>query len=68
MFAAALGQILTFIISVPYTWNGGGGSVGNRYFMGAYGAFLFLMPPISRPLRRDGALGRRGAVHRASWS
>jgi len=47
---AALGQILTFIISVPYTWNGGGGSVGNRYFMGAYGAFLFLIPPISRPL------------------
>ena len=50
VFAAALGQILTFIISVPYTWNGGGGSVGNRYFMGAYGAFLFLIPPISRPL------------------
>jgi hypothetical protein len=50
VFAAALGQILTFIISVPYTWNGGGGSLGNRYFMGAYGAFLFLIPPISRPL------------------
>jgi hypothetical protein len=50
VFAAALGQILTFIISVPYTWNGGGGSIGNRYFMGAYGAFLFLIPPISRPL------------------
>jgi hypothetical protein len=50
VLAAALGQILTFIIGVPYTWNGGGGSVGNRYFMGAYGAFLFLMPPISRPL------------------
>jgi hypothetical protein len=50
VLAAALGQILTFIIAVPYTWNGGGGSVGNRYFMGAYGAFLFLMPPISRPL------------------
>jgi hypothetical protein len=43
---AALGQIAIFIISVPYTWNGGGGSVGNRYFMGAYGVFLFLLPPI----------------------
>ena len=44
----ALGQIAVFIVSVPYTWNGGGGSVGNRYFMGAYGAFLFLIPPLSR--------------------
>ena len=42
----ALAQIAVFIISVPYTWNGGGGSVGNRYFMGAYGIFLFLFPPI----------------------
>jgi hypothetical protein len=48
VLAACVGQILTFIISVPYTWNGGGGSVGNRYFMGAYGAFLFLMPPVTR--------------------
>jgi hypothetical protein len=46
--AGALAQIAVFIISVPYTWNGGGGSVGNRYFMGAYGAFLFLIPPITR--------------------
>lgn len=44
----ALGQILVFIIVTPYTWNGGGGSVGNRYFMSAYGVFLFLMPPIAR--------------------
>jgi hypothetical protein len=32
----------------PYTWGGGGGSIGNRYFMGAYGVFLFLLPPIRR--------------------
>ncbi|MGH8639171.1 MAG: hypothetical protein ACREUZ_18710, partial [Burkholderiales bacterium] len=36
------------IVAFPYTWNGGGGSVGNRYFMGAYGAFLFLIPTITR--------------------
>ena len=48
VLAAAIGQILIFIISVPYTWNGGGGSVGNRYFMGAYGIFLFLLPEIWR--------------------
>ena len=28
----------------------GGGAVGNRYFMGAYGAFLFLLPPIQSVL------------------
>ena len=45
--AAAL-QIGFFIITTPYTWNGGGGSVGNRYFMGAYGILLFLLPPMAR--------------------
>ena len=46
VLAAALAQMLFFIINLPYTWIGGGGSVGNRYFMGAYGIFLFLLPPI----------------------
>jgi hypothetical protein len=44
----AIAQILVFIIVTPYTWNGGGGSVGNRYFMSAYGIFVFLMPPVTR--------------------
>ena len=44
----AVAQILVFIISTPYTWNGGGGSVGNRYFMSAYGLFVFLIPPVTR--------------------
>jgi hypothetical protein len=48
VLAAALGQIVFFVITLPYTWNGGGGSVGNRYFMGAYGVFLFLLPPVAR--------------------
>lgn len=47
VFGAAVAQILLFVISLPYTWFGGGGSVGNRYFMGAYGIFIFLMPPIT---------------------
>ncbi len=46
VLAAAAGQMLFFIINLPYTWLGGGGSVGNRYFMGAYGIFLFLLPPL----------------------
>lgn len=48
VFAAAVAQILVFIVMTPYTWNGGGGSVGNRYFMSAYGVFLFLMPIVPR--------------------
>jgi hypothetical protein len=48
VLAGGLAQILLFVISVPYTYFGGGGSVGNRYFMGAYGVFLFLLPPITR--------------------
>jgi hypothetical protein len=50
VLAAAVGQIVFFIITLPYTWNGGGGSVGNRYFMGAYGVFLFLLPPAGSAL------------------
>jgi hypothetical protein len=48
VFAGAVAQILIFIIATPYTWNGGGGSVGNRYFMSAYGIFVFLIPPVTR--------------------
>ncbi len=44
----AIAQMLVFIIVTPYTWSGGGGSVGNRYFMNAYGLFLFLVPPVTR--------------------
>ena len=46
VLASGLAQIYLFMISQPYTWNGSGGSVGNRYFMSAYGIFVFLMPPI----------------------
>ncbi|HVL67865.1 MAG TPA: hypothetical protein VM364_11430 [Vicinamibacterales bacterium] len=47
VLGGAVAQILLFVISLPYTWFGGGGSVGNRYFMGAYGIFLFLLPPVT---------------------
>lgn len=43
---SCLMQIFGIMVSQPYTWNGSGGSVGNRYFVTAYGLFLFLMPPI----------------------
>jgi hypothetical protein len=47
VLAGGIAQILLFIVSLPYTWFGGGGSVGNRYFMGFYGIFIFLLPPVT---------------------
>ncbi|MEO8070162.1 MAG: hypothetical protein ABI652_02075, partial [Acidobacteriota bacterium] len=46
VFTAVVAHILVFIVTQPYTYFGGGGTVGNRYFMGAYGACLFLFPPL----------------------
>lgn len=46
VFGAGVAGTLLMLIWVPYTFNGGGGSVGNRYFMSVYGVFLFLLPPI----------------------
>jgi hypothetical protein len=50
VLGSAVAQILLFVITLPYTWFGGGGSVGNRYFMGFYGVFLFLLPPVASTL------------------
>jgi hypothetical protein len=38
---------LALIIIAPFTWSGGGGPPGNRYFMSVYAAMLFLTPPIT---------------------
>jgi hypothetical protein len=46
VFAAAAGEILLLLIWIPYNYFGGGGVIGNRYFMNTYGLFLFLIPPI----------------------
>jgi hypothetical protein len=34
---------LAFLILLPFNWHGGGGFLGNRYFVSVYPAFLFLM-------------------------
>ncbi len=31
---------------MPYTWSGGGGPSGNRYYLTVYALFLFLTPPL----------------------
>ena len=46
----ALGVVaLFFLVFIPANWQGGGGFVGNRYFVNVYPAFLFLVTRI-RPL------------------
>lgn len=41
---------VVLLIYMPFTWSGGGGPVGNRYFLGTYGVFLFLVPPMQTAL------------------
>lgn len=47
---AALGVfVLTAVglcLYMPYTWSGGGGPPGNRYFLSIYPVLLFLTPPL----------------------
>ncbi len=43
LLAASLaGVALVFLLWIPFNWHGGGGFVGNRYFVNAYPGFLFL--------------------------
>lgn len=41
---ASVGALLVF---APYTWNGGGGPPGNRYFISFYPLTFFLLPPVT---------------------
>lgn len=46
VFATAA-EIAILLFITPYTWSGGGGPIGNRYFLSFYAVFLFLMPPLA---------------------
>jgi hypothetical protein len=35
---------LVLLLFLPYTWSGGGGPPGNRYFLSIYPALFFVMP------------------------
>jgi hypothetical protein len=50
VLAAAAAEILVIMVWIPYNYFGGGGVLGNRYFMNTYGLFLFLLPPLSSSL------------------
>lgn len=44
--AAGAGSAIVLLLYMPFTYSGGGGPIGNRYFLGTYGVFLFLVPPL----------------------
>lgn len=46
--AGGAGSALFLMLYMPFSYSGGGGPVGNRYFLGVYPVFLFLMPPLAR--------------------
>jgi len=45
LFAGFLAGVLLLLIALPFTWSGGGGPPGNRYFANIYPALFFLVPP-----------------------
>jgi hypothetical protein len=46
--AAGLGSAIALLLYMPYSYSGGGGPVGNRYFLGVYPVFLYAMPRLGR--------------------
>jgi hypothetical protein len=48
--ATFIGSSVAMLLYVPYTYSGGGGPIGNRYFMGFYPLLLFVTPPLATAL------------------
>jgi hypothetical protein len=46
-FLALAASTLVLLVFFPYTWSGGGGPVGNRYFLNLYPVLFFLTPPMT---------------------
>ncbi|HYM24132.1 MAG TPA: hypothetical protein VEU08_13025, partial [Vicinamibacterales bacterium] len=46
-FLAVAASTLAILLFFPYTWSGGGGPPGNRYFLNLYPALFFLVPSVS---------------------
>jgi hypothetical protein len=44
-FLAVAASVTALLVFAPYSWSGGGGPTGNRYFMTMYPALFFLTPP-----------------------
>lgn len=57
--AALVAGAVGLIAYMPYTYSGGGGPIGNRYYLSYYPLFLFLIPSLRgfRPMTAALALG-----------
>lgn len=38
---------LVLLVYTPFSWSGGGGPLGNRYFLSIYPVLFFLLPPMT---------------------
>ncbi|MGE5246409.1 MAG: hypothetical protein ACM3SQ_19465 [Betaproteobacteria bacterium] len=47
LFLTVFASALVLVLLLPYTWSGGGGPPGNRYFLSIYPALFFLTPPLA---------------------
>lgn len=45
--AGVIVSAVVLLLFLPYTWSGGGGPPGNRYFLSVYPALFFLVPPLT---------------------
>jgi hypothetical protein len=45
-FLTLMVSTLTLLLIFPFTWSGGGGPPGNRYFLSLYPTLFFLVPPL----------------------
>jgi hypothetical protein len=45
--ATIVGAAVALLLLTPFTYSGGGGPVGNRYFLSFYPLFLFLTPAVT---------------------
>jgi hypothetical protein len=50
MVLTVIASIAVTLVILPYTWSGGGGPPGNRYFMGFYPVLFFLLPALDSAL------------------
>ena len=62
--AGLAGVALFALLWIPFNWHGGGGFVGNRYFVNALPGFLFLVGRIAPPGDRPRRLRARRSVRR----
>jgi hypothetical protein len=44
VWLAGAGAAVILLVITPYSWSGGGGPVGNRYYISIYPVLLFLLP------------------------